>query len=98
MDVNGAEEEYNYEIECGIGRVAVGDSEYSGLGNSKKLGFVHEKCAVENGMKLLRSRILFGLTFGRGVNIIIPYLHFRELRISKKNAYAHMQESTYGRL
>lgn len=37
MDVNGAEEEYNYEIECGIGRVAVGDSEYSGLGNSKKI-------------------------------------------------------------
>ena len=65
---------------------------------AEKLGSVHEKCAVENGKKLLRSRILLGLTFGRGVNIIISNLHFRELRISKKNAFAHMQENTNGRL
>ena len=37
MVVNGEEKEYNYEVDCGIGRVAVGSFEYSGLGNSKEI-------------------------------------------------------------
>lgn len=35
--VSGREQDYNYEISCGVGEVSVGDSDYSSLGSRKNL-------------------------------------------------------------
>lgn len=37
LTVNGKEEDYDYEINCGIGNVALGSSSYGGLGSSKRI-------------------------------------------------------------
>lgn len=37
MELNHQEKDYDYEIDCGIGQVVVGDSSYSGLGQSKTI-------------------------------------------------------------
>ena len=37
VTVAGRESDYSYDIECGVGSVAVGDSDYSGLGSSKSI-------------------------------------------------------------
>lgn len=37
MNLDNAEEEFNYKVECGIGSVDVGGNSYSGLGSSKKI-------------------------------------------------------------
>ena len=33
----GSREDYDYEVECGIGSVTVGDDTYSGLGSERKI-------------------------------------------------------------
>ena len=35
IDLNGVQEEYNYSVECGVGKVQVGEFSYSGLGTEK---------------------------------------------------------------
>lgn len=37
LEMNGRKEYYNYDVECGIGHVVIGDSTYSGLGASKNI-------------------------------------------------------------
>lgn len=37
LALNGKEEDYDYEINCGIGSVSVGGHSYSGLGSSKQI-------------------------------------------------------------
>ena len=37
VTVAGRESDYSYDIECGVGSVAVGNSDYSGLGSSKSI-------------------------------------------------------------
>ena len=37
LEMNGKKEYYNYDVECGIGHVIIGDSSYSGLGASKSI-------------------------------------------------------------
>ncbi|MCI9151885.1 MAG: DUF4097 domain-containing protein [Lachnospiraceae bacterium] len=37
LTVNGKEEDYDYEIQCGIGNVQLGGSTYGGLGASKRI-------------------------------------------------------------
>lgn len=36
-EVSGREQDYNYEISCGVGEVSIGDNDYSGLGARKKI-------------------------------------------------------------
>lgn len=38
VTVVGKETDYNYDIQCGVGSVEVGDSDYSGLGTRKSIG------------------------------------------------------------
>lgn len=45
IEMSGAAEEYNYDIECGIGRVVVGSDSYSGLGAEKSVK--HENATKE---------------------------------------------------
>ncbi len=35
--VSGREQDYNYEISCGVGEVTIGDNDYASLGTSKKI-------------------------------------------------------------
>ncbi len=35
--VSGREQDYNYEISCGVGEVSIGDNDYASLGTSKKI-------------------------------------------------------------
>ena len=37
MQVTGLESDYNYNVDCGIGQVLIGESSYSGLGSSKQI-------------------------------------------------------------
>lgn len=37
LEVTGRQEDFDYEIECGIGQVMLGDSSYTGLGTSKTI-------------------------------------------------------------
>lgn len=37
VTVAGKETDYSYDIECGVGSVGVGNSDYSGLGSSKHI-------------------------------------------------------------
>lgn len=37
MNVDGRQEDFDYEIDCGIGNVVLGDSSYTGLGTSKNI-------------------------------------------------------------
>lgn len=36
LAINGVKDDFNYELECGIGEIIVGDDEFSGLGNKEK--------------------------------------------------------------
>ena len=48
---SGHEEEYNYEIECGIGEVLCGDSSYSGLGKNRHIDNNADKdISIEGGV------------------------------------------------
>lgn len=47
----GREEEYNYEIECGVGEILCGDSSYSGLGKDRHIDNNADKdISVEGGV------------------------------------------------
>lgn len=35
--VNGREQDYNYDISCGVGEVTIGDNDYAGLGTTKRI-------------------------------------------------------------
>lgn len=37
MSMEGAQSDYDYEVNCGIGQVKIGDFEYSGLGENRKI-------------------------------------------------------------
>jgi len=37
LHLNQAEKDFNYNIDCGIGEIIIGNSNYSGLGNHKKI-------------------------------------------------------------
>jgi hypothetical protein len=37
LQLAGAENDYNYEISCGVGQVKIGSTSYSGLGNSQEV-------------------------------------------------------------
>ena len=52
MELSGKEQDYNYEISCGIGEVDVNDSEFSGLGVEKNISNdgAKRKVTLECGM------------------------------------------------
>ena len=52
MELSGKEQDYNYEISCGIGEVDVNDSEFSGLGVEKTItnDGAKRKVTLECGM------------------------------------------------
>ena len=37
VELSGAEDDYNYNIECGVGKVVVGNTSYAGLGTEKTI-------------------------------------------------------------
>lgn len=37
LEMEGRQEDYDYEVECGIGQVEIGDATYSGLGHSRQI-------------------------------------------------------------
>lgn len=50
----GSQEDYNYEVECGIGSVTVGEDTYSGLGKVRKIfNGGSKKMAIECGIGLV---------------------------------------------
>ena len=48
---SGQEEEYNYDIECGVGEVICGDNSYSGLGKDRHIDNNADKdISIEGGV------------------------------------------------
>lgn len=48
---SGREEEYNYDIECGVGEVICGDNSYSGLGKDRHIDNNADKdISIEGGV------------------------------------------------
>ena len=37
LNLSGEESKFDYAVECGIGSVQIGDTEYSGFGTDKKI-------------------------------------------------------------
>lgn len=50
-NITGKQEDYNYEISCGVGTVTVGSNDYSGIGSEKNIsGNTNKKMDIECGI------------------------------------------------
>lgn len=47
MELAGAQEDYNYDVDCAIGQIKIGDSSYSGLGVEKEITNRHADAEVK---------------------------------------------------
>ena len=52
MNVTGTQDEYNYDLQCGIGNLDIGSDSYSGLGREKHISnaSADRKLELECGM------------------------------------------------